>query len=67
MQQNRSQIPLAPITSESGGAGSGTGSSSLTRKKQVRFTNVYDGHNLRSFKDMREEKLQEFNTKVEFK
>ena len=60
---------LGPIASESpyGESGSVTGSSSFMRKKQVRFTNVYDGNNLTALQNMREERLQQLEAHVDQK
>lgn len=42
-------------------------SSSFSKKKQVRFTNVYDIQNLNSMKNMRMEKMNQFNRILEEK
>ena len=38
-----------------------------SRKKQVRFTNIYEAKNLISMKDIRKEKMMEFQSLVEIK
>lgn len=41
--------------------------SSLGKKKQVRFTNLYDAQNLKTMKDMRLEMMNKFEQQLEAK